>query len=64
MTISSLSSSGANSDRSNGNGDSDHDSHARIAELAYSFYEQDGYSHGHHLEHWLKAEQQMRSRRE
>jgi hypothetical protein len=24
--------------------------------LAYSIWEKEGYPHGHHLEHWLKAE--------
>lgn len=33
-----------------------------IEQLAYTFYCQCGYEHGHDLEHWIKAERRVRER--
>ena len=33
----------------------------KVAQRAFSFFEGDGWSHGHDLEHWLKAESQFLS---
>jgi len=35
------------------------DLQACIAHRAYELYEQEGCCHGHDLEHWLEAEQQV-----
>ncbi|MCG3175793.1 MAG: hypothetical protein MOGMAGMI_00726 [Candidatus Omnitrophica bacterium] len=35
----------------------------QIEQLAYSFYEQRGFQHGHDREDWLRAEAIVRSRR-
>jgi len=32
-------------------------SNEEVARLAYSFFENDGYSHGHDVAHWLKAKE-------
>lgn len=34
----------------------------QIASLAYHYYEQSGFVHGHDLEHWLRAESELRGR--
>jgi hypothetical protein len=34
--------------------------HQRIAERAYSLYEQSGFQHGNDVEHWLEAERQVK----
>lgn len=36
------------------------DQHSSIAERAYQLYEAQGHEQGHALEHWLKAEQEIR----
>jgi DUF2934 family protein len=36
-------------------------SHEEIAQLAYSFYEQSGYQHGHDWEDWFRAEHALSS---
>lgn len=36
---------------------------AEIAALAYSYFEADGRTNGHDLEHWLRAERQLASTR-
>ena len=33
-----------------------------VAELAYRYFEESGYAHGHDLEHWLRAESDLRAR--
>ena len=35
--------------------------YARVAALAYSFYEQRGCEHGHDVEDWVEAEQTIRA---
>ncbi|MEC4674462.1 MAG: DUF2934 domain-containing protein [Nitrospirota bacterium] len=37
------------------------DLQACIAHRAFEFYEQEGYCHGHDLDHWLQAEQEILS---
>jgi hypothetical protein len=27
---------------------------------AYALFEQDGFVHGHHIDHWLRAEQELK----
>jgi hypothetical protein len=34
----------------------------QIAALAYHYFEQSGCVHGHDLEHWLRAESELRGR--
>ena len=34
----------------------------QVAALAYRYYVEGGYQHGHALEHWLRAESELRSR--
>jgi hypothetical protein len=34
-------------------------SQARVQELAYQFWVADGKPHGHHFEHWLRAEREL-----
>ena len=34
--------------------------HEQIAMRAYGFFEQDGFVHGHHVDHWLRAEQELK----
>ena len=34
----------------------------QIAELAYRYFEESGYVQGNDLEHWLRAETELRSR--
>lgn len=36
------------------------DLYARVASLAYSFYEQRGCEHGHDVEDWVQAEKTIR----
>ncbi|HLU65719.1 MAG TPA: DUF2934 domain-containing protein [Kofleriaceae bacterium] len=31
----------------------------QIAQLAYRYYEESGYVHGHDLDHWLRAEAEL-----
>ena len=33
--------------------------HETIAARAYELFEQDGWAHGHDLDHWLEAERQL-----
>jgi hypothetical protein len=33
--------------------------HERIAMRAYEIYEQEGFAHGNHLDHWLRAEREL-----
>lgn len=33
--------------------------HDQIAVRAYEIFEQEGYSHGNHLDHWLRAEREL-----
>ena len=33
--------------------------HERIALRAYELFVQDGYAHGRHLDHWLRAEREL-----
>ena len=33
----------------------------KVAQRAFSLFERDGWPHGHHLEHWLKAESEFLS---
>jgi Protein of unknown function (DUF2934) len=35
--------------------------HEQIAMRAYEFFQQDGGAHGHHIEHWLRAEIELKS---
>jgi hypothetical protein len=35
--------------------------HEQIAIRAYELFEQDGFVHGHHVDHWLTAEQELRN---
>lgn len=35
--------------------------HEQIAIRAYELFEQDGFVHGRHVDHWLRAEQELRS---
>lgn len=35
------------------------DVHRRIAERAFLFYAEDGFQHGHDLDHWLEAEREI-----
>ena len=59
-----LSSIGSTNGRSEGQVE-DHDYlHQRIAELAYMLYERSGFQQGKDLEHWLEAEQQIKSVRD
>ena len=37
-------------------------SHGEIAELAYSFWEARGHTHGSELEDWLRAERELQQR--
>lgn len=37
------------------------DRHLRIAQQAYQYYEEEGRENGHALDHWLKAEREVRS---
>jgi hypothetical protein len=37
------------------------DRHLRIAQRAYQYYEEQGREDGHALDHWLKAEREVRS---
>jgi hypothetical protein len=37
-------------------------SHEQVAQLAHSFYMQRGHQHGHHLEDWFRAEQELRAK--
>ncbi len=34
----------------------------QVAALAYRYFVEGGYQHGHALEHWLRAESQLRGR--
>jgi hypothetical protein len=33
--------------------------HEQIAIRAYELFEQGGFVHGHHVDHWLRAEQEL-----
>lgn len=33
-----------------------------VAQLAYHYFEESGYAHGHDVEHWLRAESDLRAR--
>jgi hypothetical protein len=33
--------------------------HEQIAARAYEIFEREGYSHGNHVDHWLKAEREL-----
>jgi hypothetical protein len=33
--------------------------HEQIASRAYEIFEQEGFSHGNHLDHWLRAEREL-----
>jgi hypothetical protein len=33
----------------------------QIAMRAYELYEQNGFAHGHHVDHWLRAEQELKT---
>jgi hypothetical protein len=35
----------------------------QIAQLAYRYFEESGFAHGHALEHWLRAEAELTQRR-
>lgn len=35
--------------------------HEQIAMRAYEFFQQDGGVHGHHVDHWLRAETELKS---
>jgi hypothetical protein len=35
----------------------------QIAQLAYRYFEESGFAHGHALEHWLRAEAELIQRR-
>lgn len=35
-------------------------SHEQIATRAYEFFQQEGGLHGHHMDHWLRAERELR----
>lgn len=37
------------------------DKSAQIASLAYRYFEESGRVHGHDLEHWLRAEKELRA---
>jgi hypothetical protein len=37
-------------------------SHDQVAALAYRFFVEGGYQHGHALDHWLRAETALRAR--
>lgn len=34
--------------------------HEQIAMRAYEFFQQEGGLHGHHVDHWLRAERELR----
>ena len=36
--------------------------HDQVANLAHRFFAERGYAHGHHLEDWYRAEQEIRKR--
>jgi hypothetical protein len=36
--------------------------HDQVARLAHRFFAERGYAHGHHLEDWYRAEQELRAR--
>jgi hypothetical protein len=36
--------------------------HHQVAALAYKYYVEGGYQHGHALDHWLRAESALRGR--
>jgi hypothetical protein len=33
--------------------------HEQIANRAYEIFEQEGFTHGNHLDHWLRAEREL-----
>jgi len=33
--------------------------HEQIATRAYELFEREGFTHGNHLDHWLRAEQEL-----
>jgi len=35
--------------------------HEQIAMRAYEYFQQDGGVHGHHVDHWLRAEMELKS---
>jgi hypothetical protein len=37
-------------------------SHDQVAQLAHRFWAERGHQHGHHLEDWFRAEQELRAR--
>ena len=37
-------------------------SHDDVAKLAHTYYQQRGHKHGHHVEDWLRAEQELRQK--
>ncbi len=37
-------------------------SHEEVAQLAHRFWAERGHRHGHHVEDWLRAEQELRGR--
>jgi hypothetical protein len=37
-------------------------SHEEVARLAHSYWQQRGGKHGHHMEDWFRAEQELRAR--
>lgn len=37
-------------------------SHDQVAQLAHHFFIERGHQHGHHLEDWFRAEQELRAR--
>jgi len=37
-------------------------SDADVAQLAHSYYRERGHKHGHHIEDWFRAEQELRGK--
>jgi len=37
-------------------------SHEQVAQLAHKYWAEGGHQHGHHLEDWFRAEQELRAR--
>jgi hypothetical protein len=37
-------------------------SHEQVAQLAHRFWAERGHRHGHHVEDWLRAEQELRGK--
>ncbi len=53
--------SGECTTQANGSQNSGDHPWVRIAQRAYSLYEEEGYRHGNDVEHWLKAEREVTS---